>query len=435
MALSGCGSEDGWTQQPPPAGFLRVVNTISQSPGFNVNFENQAIGFINFSESTPFTQVLPDVTRSLEVSFVRDRQLVVLISKDIRIGIDRLTTVIIAGTMSEPELLVVDDLPVDFPEGNTLAEMRFVHAASSVPSSVDYHLSAIDADSGSPLVNLSLNTFSGIIEVENSSESKLQTFVQGQSEPFWDSGSFPVPASSRPLLSLVDYFGPGDTTARMISIAVTGTSIFPNETLDSSNRFANMIPDVTSVDIYLDEELAAEDLLFGDIREFNLIDPGSYSVKVTTANSIEDVLAEGTITSLAGVFHTVLVSGLDADRAIFTTQDDFRRVSERATLAVSNSAPTSGSVDVYILLAGESVEDNLPAIPALTYPDHSFLRLPDGTYDIVFTDSGTNTIVLGPEILTFDPLGLYRIYLTDSAGGGEPLGIILGDDFDPPFSP
>ena len=91
--------------------------------------------------------------------------------------------------------------------------------------------------------------------------------------------------------------------------------------------------------------------------------------------------------------------------------------------------------DVYILLAGESVEDNLPAIPALTYPDHSFLRLPDGTYDIVFTDSGTNTIVLGPEILTFDPLGLYRIYLTDSAGGGEPLGIILGDDFDPPFSP
>ena len=67
-----------------------------------------------------------------------------------------------------------------------------------------------------------------------------------------------------------------------------------------------MIPDVTSVDIYLDEELNGEDMLFGDVSEINPIDPDSYSVKVTTANSIEDVLAEDTFTSIPGVFHTLV---------------------------------------------------------------------------------------------------------------------------------
>jgi hypothetical protein len=175
-------------------------------------------------------------------------------------------------------------------------------------------------------------------------------------------------------------------------------------------------------------------MLFGDVSEINPIDPDSYSVKVTTANSIEDVLAEDTFTSLAGVFHTLVLNGLDSDRAIMTTPDDFRRVTERATLAVSNSAPTAGSVDVYVMQSGQSVDNNVPGISVLDYPGHRNLRLVNGTYDIVFASTGTKTVVFGPERLTFDSLGLYRIYLTDSIGGGEPLGIILGDDFDPAFS-
>ncbi len=435
LILPGCGSEDGWTQQPPPFGLLRVVNTISDSSSLNVDYETQRIGFVDFAESTAFIQVLPDVTRTLLVSFVRDNQLVGLISQDIEIGIDHLTTVIIAGTMSEPLLLIIEDLPVDFPEDNTLAELRFVHAATSLPSSVDFHLTAADAPAGTPLVTLPLNAVSELIDFEENTESRLQTFITGQPDPFWDSGSFPVPASSRPLLILVDYFGPGDTEARVISVSGIGTAMFPNEVLDSSRRLANMNADITSVDIYLDEELIGEDMLFGDISGFDDIDPGTYTLVVTTANSVEDVITEDTFTAVSGEFQTIVTAGIEGERSIITTIDDFRRVTDRATLAITNSSPAAGSVDVYILLAGQSVDDVLPAITALFYPSHSRLRLVAGTYDVVFTEPGTKTITIGPERLTLESLGLYRIYMTDSAGGGAPVNIILGDDFDPPFSP
>ena len=435
MALSGCGSEDGWVEQPPPSGFLRVVNTISDSPGFNVDYETQRIGFVNFSESTAFTQVLPDVTRTLEVSTISEGQLVPFIHEDIRIGIDHLTTVVIAGTMDEPILIVVDDLPVDFPEDNTLAELRFIHTAQSLPSSVDFHLTAIDAAVGVPLINLSLNETSGIIEFENNSESRLQTFIPGQPDPFWDSGSFPIPASSRPLLILVDYFGPGDNEARVISVSAVGTSTFPNEELSSSRRLANMIPDVTSVDIYFDDDLIGEDLLFGDISGFEHVEDGIYAVKVTTANSVDDVLAEGTYTTAPGEFQTIITMGTDGARSTVTTNDDFRRITDRATMAITNSSPAAGPVDVYVMLPGRSVDDNFPGIRDLNFPGHSNLRLVDGIYDVVLTEAGTKTILFGPERLPFESRGLYRIYIADSDGGGEPVQFILGDDFDPPFNP
>ncbi len=53
----------------------------------------------------------------------------------------------------------------------------------------------------------------------------------------------------------------------------------------------------------------------------------------------------------------------------------------------------------------------------------------EGTYDLVLTTAGTNTIVFGPEQISVNNNSLYRIYFTDSAGGGEPVLTLPGDEF------
>lgn len=432
--LSGCGSEDGFTPEPPPAGLLRVFNAIPDSPGLIVNFENQSIGFIGFSESSAFIPVLPEVTRTLRIEFIENNVATPLISRDVKIPVDNLLTAIIAGTMADPQLIVINETATEFVDGGTTSEFRFVHAATAATPNVSIHLTADDAPAGTPLASVSRNSATDLITVEAIDSARLRVF-SSDAVSLWDSGTFPFVASARPLFVLLDYFGPGDTLVRTVAVGATTTANFPDELITSSLRFANMISDRTAIDMYLDGVLMAEGLLFGDVGDYRTLDAGVYTVTVTTADSIDDVIAETSLTTTSGEFNTVIATGVGDLNSTLGTQDDLRRVASRASIAFSHVAPAIGSADVYLLEPGRSVNNILPNISGLSSPGDAHIRVVPGTYDLTLTQSGNNTVVFGPEQINVDANGLYRVYFTDSPGGGSPIQIILGDQFSPGFNP
>ncbi len=435
VVVSGCGSDPGFTPEPAPAGLLRIVNAIPDSPGFAVDYKNQRIGFVNFNNSTGFVQVLPDVSRDLIVSFAENRTLVELVSAQIEIGVDHLYTVIITGTMASPQLLLIDEVPPEFESGGTVSEVRIVHSSTTSPASIDFHLTESNAAPGSPLVTVGVNETSEPLLVEASNTLKLRTFNPADGQLLWDSGEFALPISSRALYVQTDYFGPGETLSRMITVSALGASKFTNELLTGSVSFVNMIPDRSAIDIYLDDQLVVEDLLFGDRGDYNLMDPGSYDIRITTANIDTEIIVEDTLIVENGEFESVIAVGIGDATGFLTTRDDFRRIATRANVAFSNVSPAAGEVDVYVLLPGETVDNNVPLIRRLSYPASEEQRIIEGNFNLAYTEPGTKNIIYGPERIDFSANGLYRIYLTDSLGGGEPLQIILGNDFDAGFDP
>jgi len=196
--LSGCGSEDGFTPQVPPAGLLRVFNAIPDSPGLIVNFENQSIGFIEFGTSSAFIQVLPEVTRTLRVSFIENREEITLIGRDVEIAVDNFLTAVIAGTMNDPKLILISDIPPDFASDGTISELRIVHAATAATTTVNFHLTADDVPAGNPLVSVSRNSATALITIEASENARLRVF-NSDSVSLWDSGTFNFVASARSL--------------------------------------------------------------------------------------------------------------------------------------------------------------------------------------------------------------------------------------------
>ncbi|MBQ76344.1 MAG: hypothetical protein CMQ20_15165 [Gammaproteobacteria bacterium] len=430
--LSGCGSEDGFTNQPAPAGLLQVLNAIPDSPGLIVNYENQNVGFIEFGESTGFIQVLPLVTRSLRITSFENRTETLLVSRDVRIPVDNLLTAVIAGTMTSPELILVEDVPPEFADEGTISELRIIHAATSVQTSVNFHLTENDAPAGEPTVSVPLNSTTELIRSEASETSRLRAF-DTNGETLWDSGIFPLAASNRLMFVLLDYFGPGDGKVRTVSMTSAIAQNFPNEVITSSSRFANMISDRTAVDIYLGGTLMAEDMLFGDVNQYQNLEAGVYEVTVTSANNIEDVVAETTFTAASGQFHSIIATGLGDSNSVLGTLDDLRRGSTSARIAFTNTSPSAGSVDLYLLSSGQSVDKRRADISPLGSPGSGDVRVGEGMYDLVLTTAGSNAIVFGPEPISVSNNGLYRIYLTDSAGGGEPIQALPGDEFSTNF--
>ena len=426
--LSGCGSEDGFTNQPAPAGLLQVLNAIPDSPGLIVNYENQNVGFIDFGKSTGLIEVLPLVTRSLRITTNENQTETLLVSGDVRIPVDNLLTVVIAGTMTSPELILIEDVPPEYADDGTISKLRFIHAATSVQTSVDFHLTENDAPAGEPTASVPINSVTELISIEASETVRLRAF-DTTGDALWDSGSFLLSASTSQMFVLLDYFGPGDSKVRAVSMTSSAAENFPNEVITSSSRYANMISDRTAVDFYLGGTLMAEDMLFGDVDTYQNLVAGEYDIMVTTANDINDVIAETTFTAESGQFHSIIATGVGDSNAVLGIQDDLRRGSSRARVAFTNTSPAVGNVDLYMLTTGQSVDDQRAHILSLVSPGSSDVRVSEGTYDLVLTTAGTNTIVFGPEQISVNNNSLYRIYFTDSAGGGEPVLTLPGDEF------
>ena len=400
-----------------------------------MDYEIQRIGSVNFAGATTFIQVLPEVTRELKFSFISNGALTLLASTLVRVEVDHFVTAVISGTMAAPEIIIIDDAPGEVDETTTIAELEFVHGASNVTSAVDFHVTLDDAPAGAPLTTLAANTASPLIPFESASNSRLRVFSPGNTVPLWDSGSFSIAARTRPLYVLLDYFGPGEASVRSVVIGLTGSATFPEEVLPAAISFSNMISDRGPVDIYLDDVLRAEDLLFGDVGDYIELAGGTYTYKLTTADLIDDVIIEAPITVGNGEFQTVTATGVDESNATLFTLDDLRRVTTRAALSTVHAAPSLGTIDLYVLSPGETVDNHFPTLTELPFDSSANLSLIEGTYDLFLTESATKTIVLGPERISVDANGLYRINLADAVGGGEPAQIILGFDFDPEFNP
>ncbi len=409
---------------------------MSDSPSLNVEYGNQPIGTVNFSESTSFVGVLPQVTRAVRVSVREDGKLREIISRDAEIEIDNFLTVVITGSLASPVLILIPEPPPDIAEDATTSELRIVNASNSLESALRFELSAANLGGINPLPILDRNGVSGNITVEAADDYRLQVFDTATDQLLWDSGIFNIVGASRALFVLLDHFGPAGNPVRMVSVSAEDIARFPGESLTSAIRLVNVVTDRSAVDFYIDGNRSASGVLFGDIGNYLNLSPGEHTLTITGPDDSEDILLESTFETASGEYQTIVgVGDAGSEYSALVSLDALRRVGTRAILAVSNVAPAGGTSDVYVLSPGGSVENTAPNISALGFPGNTTLQLVEGTYDLVLTQRASQEIIFGPMQISLDSGGLYRVYVTDSPGGGKPLQAILGDDFMPGFQP
>lgn len=438
--LFGC---DGDTGKDSPTdgsttGFTQFINIVPDAPRLTAKVDDTFLSSAIYGQSGAFKEIDISSTYDLDIyytdaigdlqSFIPDQSL--------NIGADADTNVLIAGSFADPMVIQIENAKQDIDDGDNLAEIQFVHAATLSNTDVDFYLTA-PSDSLSVATahaTLAFQDFSVLTQIDSSAEYRIRLTESGNLNVIWDSGSFSLNRLSRNLVVALDYFGPGTNVLRAVKIDLKGTSNFPAEVLDSGFRFTNTIADSIAVDFYFGDTGGTPmfaNISFGDTTGYIQLASGPQSVNVTPVGINTTFLYEKNINLLEGEFRNLVTAGnsFDANVGGRLLLEENRRIATESRLRVIQASSSADLVDFYLLKPGQSIEDASAEFGSLQFLENGVLALEEGSYDVVITPVDQTTLLLGPERIVLAANGIYTITISDFTGGGTPIKILLGDDF------
>jgi hypothetical protein len=250
LFLTACGEDPGFEKfAASPAGGLRFLNMVSDAPALVLEFGNQSIGTVPFGDASGISNVIPDLERTLTVSYVANNQLQTIATGTLSVPQDQLTTVILTGTVSDLNLIIAPEDLTPPEEASTETTLTIANATNQ-PDAITFEIS--DAALEAPLINsLSLGPgeLSESVTLESTDQLSI-TATNTAGEVIWESNDFSVSTSIRPMVILFDAFGPKANNVQAIYTSFSSTLTFPNENFLSSTRVINTIPDQTAIDLY-----------------------------------------------------------------------------------------------------------------------------------------------------------------------------------------
>lgn len=187
-------------------------------------------------------------------------------------------------------------------------------------------------------------------------------------------------------------------------------------------RFINAIKSEDAVNVQLGPDVFIEEIAYGDASTYVESQEGTGD----TAVPIRLFSPEKVIPILSA--SQDVVSGFKATILLL----DVANIPELSVINETETAPLAGeskirfinasedvaSVDVYMVLPGESISGARPALSsALAFKSVSpYVSVRAGAYDVVYTEAGSSNIVRRAQSITFDPQKNYSHMLIDRTG-------------------
>ncbi len=429
--LLGCGGNSN--NQNIETGQFRIVNAVSDSPPLRFVLERLDLGSAIFGQASSLGSVRA-ARYDTDVQFIQQDGTATLLLNDFRVRVreDQQVSFIVAGSMAAPTTLIINEPIPDIADG--MAEVHFAHVGST--GALDLYLTAPGAEisSAAPLASITSGAVSPLASV-NAGTYQLRATAPGSTAVIYDAGSFDLTNRARRLLLFVDYQGPGTTPVRAINIGETRTISFAAEQLTSSVRIANLVADVAGFDAFLDSGTDTTQWLSlpaNSLTDATELVPGSYDIAVTMETDPGTEYFATTAQLIGGEARTLVVVGSFVNNTITArlALNPVRRISIAAQINFVHGAADAGRVNLYLLLAGETISSSSPLVSDVGLLSNVTSTVTAGSYTVVATAIGDATELFDPVPVTLTNTGIYSIYLADADGGGGPPQLILGDDFE-----
>src|SRR5262249_46282761 len=144
---------------------------------------------------------------------------------------------------------------------------------------------------------------------------------------------------------------------------------------------------------------------YGTTTAYSLaVTNGTFTANVTPAGQPATIVATGTLAIVGGQSRTLYASGLDVSNtaAVGNVVESQRSIAGQAQFRFVQTAPSAGTVDVYLTLPGQPITDAAPILANGALLSSSSVNLSPGSYDLFVTRSGTTVQLFGPERISVD---------------------------------
>jgi len=201
-----------------------------------------------------------------------------------------------------------------------------------------------------------------------------------------------------------------------------------DEMKDAMVRIVHASHDAPAVDIFVNGDLAIENLAFGEATDYVALPAGDYQVQVApTGAEASDAVIDATVTLADGVYYQVAAVGMVADIAPGVFETDTEDLEdEMARVRVVHASPDAPAVDI-------AVKDGPVLFEAIEFPNASdFADVEAGTYDLEVRPAGTEDVALDLPGVELEAGMIYDIFaiglLEDGSLTVLPLVTSHGDD-------
>jgi hypothetical protein len=116
-------------------------------------------------------------------------------------------------------------------------------------------------------------------------------------------------------------------------------------------------------------------------------------------------------------------------RLIVEEEDKAKLVAGKMKLRIADMAPASGTLDVYVLGDGQTIDALTPVAAAVTPATVTeYFDIDPGTYDVVLAQAATKTVVLDTGPVELAQGSHMSLIVFDKKNGGRPLRSLLVTD-------
>jgi len=434
LVLASCGGSsydgngNGNLGKPITSGFLRLVNTLPDSPTLLAGLDGLTLTRVSFAQATQLQQ-LASGKYAIDVQYIDPNAVTVtLINKEqTTLEADTQATVFIVGTLNDRHTkTVVNPLPA-ITAGN--AEVQVMQTVAS-QSSLDVYLTDAAADIATTpkLTTLAFDQVSDLTTLTAGTNYRLRVTAAGSTTVLYDSGVFPIADMTRVMFVVVDYFGPGGSGFRVVQLNNQNATNFPNEALPVAFRVANMIDDVPSADLYVGPVAGTPTfagVAFGSVAPLQQFPAGTLACTLTVAGDPATVLFTGNVALTPSETRTLVLTKGVANAASRITIDNTRPISSEGQLQIVNAAPSSTPTDMFLIPPGQLTTNTTAKVVNQPLLSIAGAIAAAGTYDVAFTPTANTTPIAGPVPLAIANGDIHTIYVIDAAGGGAPYQIVV----------
>lgn len=173
-------------------------------------------------------------------------------------------------------------------------------------------------------------------------------------------------------------------------------------------RVIHASPDAPAVDVFVDGNRVLTDVPFFAASDYLDLAPGEYRFQVAPAGAdASDAVIDATATLAAGTAYTVAATGLlDEIEPTIIVDDLSAPAAGQAKVRVLHLVPDAPAVDV-------KVQDGDTLVAGLAFQEASdYLEVPAGTYDLIVTPAGDDTVVLDLSDTTLTAGMIYDVAAT-----------------------
>ena len=401
LALAACSGESG-LPDPTGKGSVRAINAIPGSQQIAFRIEERLLEAISYKSGSSGVRYDDfEYTFNFDASFLGDtnaRRVASLVQK---IDNERDYTFVITGDVAAPDITVWEGDERVFSGTETVFEVRYAHLAESL-GPVDIYLAAegVAPAAGNAIATLDYLEVLPAMDIEADAYVLTITASGDPADIIYQSNNVTYVAQRAYIVPIFagDETDTAPYTVRLIPSSGTPTSL-PDTRFAPTARFMQMSASLAAADIYDDElltSLVLENQAFGDISDDIPIEATTTTFSFTPTGNTGAVLFEDDIVAATGTRYNFIVAGDDSDRDALVYAPDRRSVTSYAKLSFVHVSKNHEILDIYIVDAGQGIED-ASATFILPYSGTSnALPLAAGAYDIYLTANAEQTILAGP---------------------------------------